>query len=422
MMLGLVIAYLGGVLTIASPCILPILPLVFSRSGQPFSQSGLPMLAGMVLTFTGFATLAAVGGEWTVFANEYGRYLALIFMGLFSLALIFPQFSVWSTSLLVSTGNRLTNYQMTNQPQGRKGALLTGVATGLLWAPCAGPILGLVLTSAIIKGANAGSTLLLFSYAAGAATSLALALCAGNKVFMMMKNSAKYVDRFRRVFGVMMLSGVVAISLGWDRSVLAQVSLLSTDKLETKLLDTLGPPSVNPVIDKGSAISTVGSANAIHTVADVTPLLQNRGLMPPLNGAVEWLNSKPLTAQALRGKVVLVHFWTFACINCQRSLPYVNEWARKYRDQGLVVIGVHSPEFAFEKSVKNVKREAAKLGIDYPIAIDNNFKIWRAYNNNYWPAHYFIDAKGQIRYMHIGEGDYEQSEQVIQALLRESSL
>jgi thiol-disulfide isomerase/thioredoxin len=152
-------------------------------------------------------------------------------------------------------------------------------------------------------------------------------------------------------------------------------------------------------------------------VAEQLPI---EGQMPPLDGAVQWLNSAPLTAEQLKGKVVLVDFWTYSCINCLRAIPYVKAWAEKYKDQGLVVIGVHSPEFAFEKNVANVKKAISDLGITYPVAVDNDYAIWRAFDNEYWPAHYFIDAKGQIRHHHFGEGDYDQSERVIQQLLAEA--
>jgi thiol-disulfide isomerase/thioredoxin len=143
-------------------------------------------------------------------------------------------------------------------------------------------------------------------------------------------------------------------------------------------------------------------------------------MLPDLAGATTWLNSPPLSAQALRGKVVLVDFWTFACINCQRALPYVRAWAEKYKDQGLVVVGVHAPEFAFERKVANVQRAARDLGLTFPIAIDNDFAIWKSFSNQYWPAHYFVDAQGRIRFHHFGEGEYERSEQVIRQLLAEA--
>ncbi len=164
-----------------------------------------------------------------------------------------------------------------------------------------------------------------------------------------------------------------------------------------------------------------GRAAQVQVSEAQAPLaLASEGAMPPLAGAVEWLNSPPLSAEQLRGKVVLIDFWTYGCINCRNALPHVREWNRKYKDQGLVVIGVHSPEFAFEKNIGNVKRALTELDLTFPVAVDNNFALWRAFNNTYWPAHYFIDAKGQIRFHHFGEGDYEQSEQVIRQLLDEA--
>jgi thiol-disulfide isomerase/thioredoxin len=156
---------------------------------------------------------------------------------------------------------------------------------------------------------------------------------------------------------------------------------------------------------------------AMAPAADTLPV---EGKLPSLDGAVQWLNSAPLTAEQLKGKVVLVDFWTYSCINCLRSLPYTKAWAEKYRDQGLVVIGVHAPEFAFERDINNVRKAVKDQGITFPVAVDNNYTIWRAFNNQYWPAHYFIDAKGQIRHHHFGEGEYARSEQVIQQLLEEA--
>lgn len=399
----LILAYLGGILTIASPCILPVLPFVFARADRPFLRSGLPLLIGMALTFALFATLAAVGGGWVVAVNQYGRWLALFLMALFGVTLLFPALSERVMRPLVSAGNRLSDRVAADKQNSVGSSLLLGVATGLLWAPCAGPILGLVLTGAALQGANVGSTLLLLAYAAGAATSLALALLIGGKVFSAMKRSLGAGEWIRRGLGVAMLLGVAAIAFGLDTGVLARISTASGGGIEQRLVQAFNPAS-RPA--------------ALQTTAEAAPALADLGEMPSLSGAVQWLNSPPLQAEALRGKVVLVDFWTYSCINCLRSLPYVKAWAEKYRDQGLVVIGVHAPEFAFERDVANVAKEAKKLGIDYPIAIDNNYRIWQAFNNQYWPAHYFIDANGRIRYQHFGEGDYAQSERVIQTLLR----
>ena len=160
--------------------------------------------------------------------------------------------------------------------------------------------------------------------------------------------------------------------------------------------------------------------DTVSTAAARPIKLPVEGKLPSLAGATTWLNSPPLTVDQLKGKVVLVDFWTYSCINCLRSLPYIRAWAEKYKDQGLVVIGVHAPEFAFEKQVGNVKKAVADLTIGYPVAIDNDYSIWRAFKNQYWPAHYFIDAQGSIRHHHFGEGEYAQSEQVIQQLLAEA--
>src|SRR5579864_3997381 len=162
------------------------------------------------------------------------------------------------------------------------------------------------------------------------------------------------------------------------------------------------------------------AAVQLATVASAETWLTGGRRLASLALATTWLNAQPLTAVALRGRVVLIEFWTYSCINWRRQLPYVRAWAEKYKDQGLVVIGVHAPEFAFEKNVDNVKKAAADLKLSYPIAIDNDYAIWRAFDNQYWPAHYFIDAEGRIRHHHFGEGDYDGSERVIQQLLAEA--
>ncbi|MFM0179541.1 cytochrome c biogenesis protein DipZ [Paraburkholderia aspalathi] len=443
-MLLIVLAYLGGALTILSPCILPVLPFVFARADQPFVRSGLPLLAGMALTFAIVATLAAVGGGWVTQANQYGRWLAIALLAIFGLTLLLPRFADHLMRPLVSAGNRLSNFAQGDGQQVRAGSsFLLGIATGLLWAPCAGPILGLVLTGAALRGASVGTTLLLVAYAAGAATSLAVALLIGGRVFTAMKRSLGAGEWIRRGIGAAMLCGVVAISLGLDTGVLARVSTIATGGLEQKLVDKLSPGATpaNPVAagNKTNAPANASGSDAVMTAnpaADASDAgammrasqgasggaaaLPVEGVLPTLNGAVQWLNSPPLTVQDLRGKVVLVDFWTYSCINCLRSLPYVKAWAQKYKDQGLVVIGVHAPEFAFERNVDNVKKAVHDLGVDYPVAIDNNYAIWRALNNQYWPAHYFVDGKGQIRYHHFGEGDYAESEKVIQELLTEA--
>ena len=396
----ILLAYLGGVLTIVSPCILPVLPFVFARGGRPFLTGTLPLLAGMAVMFAAVASLAAVGGGWAVSANQYGRIAAMILLGLFALTLLSRRLADALTRPLVALGNRLSGDA--GAQSGAGASFLLGIATGLLWAPCAGPILGLVLTGAAIGGASAGTTLLLLAYALGAASSLALAVLVGGRIFAAMKKSLGAGEWLRRALGVAVLAGVVAIAFGLDTGFLARLSLANTSRMEQALIDRLHPGKAR------ASVAVAGSALPVE------------GNMPSLKGAVAWLNSPPLTREALRGKVVLVDFWTYSCINCLRALPYVRAWAAKYKDHGLVVIGVHSPEFAFEKDLDNVKKAVARLGVTYPVAVDSNLAVWQAFNNEYWPAHYFIDAQGRIRAHHFGEGEYDQSERIIQTLLKEA--
>ncbi len=434
-----VLAFLGGVLTILSPCILPVLPFVFTRAGEPFRRSGLPLLIGMAVTFAGVATLAAVGGGWVVNANQWGRWLALALVLVFGLTLLLPSLADRLSRPFVALGNKLSSSASRSEGSPRS-SLLLGVATGLLWAPCAGPILGLILTGAALRGANVQTSLLLLMFAAGSAVALGAALFLGGRVFAALKRSLGAEEWIRRALGAAVVIGAVAIALGLDTGLLARVSTASTTKIEETLFGRLMPDRTpasggDDVLLPGPAMAGNGAAgngammsgnpamtggammSSAHGAAGALPV---QAPMPALDGATQWLNSEPLTREGLRGKVVLIDFWTYSCINCIRALPYVEAWYEKYRDQGLVVIGVHAPEFAFEKNVKNVERAIRDFGLKYPVALDNDYTLWRAFANEYWPAHYFVDAKGNIRHTHFGEGEYDASERVIQQLLAEA--
>src|SRR5580700_7784825 len=363
-MLIYLLAFVGGVLTILSPCILPVLPFVFARSDQPFRRSGLPLLTGMALTSSAVAVAAAFGGHWVVRLNQGGRYVAMAVFLVLGVSLLFPSLAETLTRPLVRAGGRL---QGAPSEQGGFGkSFVLGISTGLLWAPCAGPILGLILTGAAIQGPGVRSSFLLLSFALGAATSLGIALFAGNKVFSALKRSLSFEIWIRRALGVAVIMGVVAIALGWDTNLLTKLSFVNTAKAEEDLIHKLHP---------GKPVATL-AANS----ADTQPALDDEGPMPDLSGAVAWLNSPPLSSNSLKGKVVLIDFWTYSCINCLRALPYVETWAAKYKDAGLVVIGVHTPEFAFEKERSNVEKAVRDLKITYPVAIDSDYKIWEAFN------------------------------------------
>jgi cytochrome c biogenesis protein CcdA/thiol-disulfide isomerase/thioredoxin len=435
-----VLAFLGGALTILSPCILPVVPFVLARTEQPFARSTLPLLVGMAATFAALSTLAAVGGAWAVQLNDYGRLFALLVLAFSAAALLSERFATWLTRPLVAFGARLSSGNRAGARGGVVSSLLLGVATGFLWAPCAGPILGLILTGAALHGPSATTTVLLLAYALGAACSLAIVAGASTRILAALKRSLGAGVWVRRALGVAVLAAVVAIALRWDVGVLTRLSVASTNRLEQSLIDRVGPGRQSGAAMmamqgsmtgsmtgamSGNAMMSGNAAMSGGTMMSAAAPAQGgelpvEGELPSLTGALAWLNSPPLTPQALRGKVVLIDFWTYSCINCLRALPYVKSWYARYRDQGLVVIGVHSPEFAFEKDPANVTRAVHELGITYPVALDSNYAIWQAFHNEYWPAHYFIDAQGQIRGHHFGEGDYAESEQLLRRLLAEA--
>ncbi|QUE92133.1 cytochrome c biogenesis protein DipZ [Pseudomonas sp. SCA2728.1_7] len=395
------IAFLGGLLTVLSPCILPVVPFLFAGA-QRSRASILLTLGGMALTFALISSLAVVSSEWVIQASNSGRYVALIVMSVFALSLISARIGDWLTRPFVMLGNRLD--PDTRKKAGPMASIMLGVATGLLWAPCAGPILGVILTGAMLQGANAQTSLLLLAYGAGSALSLGTLISTGRSLVNRLKPSIPFTGWLRRGAGVAVLATAAVIATGADKTLLAKTSSEGVASVEKSVLENV-PKVLDYFISKVRADS---------------PMEQGKGAMPSLAGAVQWLNSPELSAEALRGKVVLVDFWTYDCINCQHTLPYVKDWAKKYEKDGLVVIGVHTPEYGYERIIDNVRDQVKKLGITYPVAIDNNYAIWRNFDNQYWPAHYLIDAKGQVRYSHFGEGRYQAQEQMIQQLLQEA--
>jgi len=401
----IIMAYLGGVLTLLSPCILPVIPFLFAGKSRSFTTIALT-LSGMALTFTLISLLALVGSEWAVQANQWGRYLALIGLTLMALSLLSTSLAQRLLQPFLALGNRLDNQG--RRHVGRLAPLLLGAATGLLWAPCAGPILGLILSSAILQGASGQTGVLLLAYAGGCISMLGLLLLASQRISGFLRKKLAFTARLRQLIGVAMLGSVALIATGSSASLLAQNTSSSINQLETRLVNSFARPNHSNSLQNHPAVQAIG---------ETEPQAPS---MPSLDGAIEWINSAPLSAEQLRGKVVLVDFWTFDCINCQHTLPYVRDWAEKYKDKGLVVIGVHTPEYAFERDIASVKREVKKLNLNYPIAVDNNYRIWQAFGNQYWPAHYYFDTKGQLRFYHFGEGSYAEQEKIIQRLLSEA--
>ncbi|WP_421914403.1 cytochrome c biogenesis protein CcdA [Mesorhizobium sp.] len=398
------LAYLAGMFTIATPCIFPILPFVLARANRPFSQGGLPMLLGLAFAFAAVASLASVAGGWAVEINKHGRTAALALIILFGVAMLMPAVAARITMPLVSIGSRLSRWSFRHGPDKDRttaSSLILGVATGFVWAPCAGPILGLILTGAALRGPSTETSLLLLTYGFGAATGLGIGVLCGKRLFAALRQSIPWAEGLRRISGAAVIAGALAISLGVDTGLLTRLASTSTTTFEQWIITTLSEKL--PVVDEVAQVPTLSRAQS------------------SLLGATHWLNTQPLSAEDIQGKVVLVNFWTYSCINCLRALPYIRAWAAKYKALGLVVVGVHTPEFAFEKSLANVERATGALGVRYPVAMDNDFAIWRAFGNNSWPALYFVGADGTVRHTVVGEREYDKSERLIQKLLSEAN-
>jgi cytochrome c biogenesis protein CcdA/thiol-disulfide isomerase/thioredoxin len=414
MLSSLVLAYLGGVLTIASPCLWPVIPIVFAAGRQRFRSHGLWVLLGMALSFSVVAALASVSVAWVATVNVWARHVALALIALLGLTLLWPAAAAWLSRPFVAAGLRLA------QPGTEAPPWLLGVATGLIWTPCAGPILALVLSAAALQGPTVDTWLMLLAYAAGAGTALGVALLSVQHITRLWAWPLRYAEGARKLAGAAVLLVVAGVALELDTVFLSKWSLDRTTALENAVTRL-----VQPVTQQDRADVPVPQEDLVQLTSlnnDFSQLFAPKvpSGMPSLAGATDWINSQPLSSEQLQSKVVLVEFWTYSCINCLRTLPYVRAWHDKYKAAGLQVLGVHTPEFAFERRTAHVQRATRNLGIDYPVAVDSDYAIWRAFGNRYWPALYVVDARGRIRHQQFGEGGYAETERVIQLLLQES--
>ncbi|HDR2789958.1 TPA: redoxin domain-containing protein [Enterobacter asburiae] len=392
----LIIAFLGGMISLLSPCTLPVIPLLFAGfQGQ--RRHLLALFAGMIVMFTLVAMLVTVASEWIVNATLIGRWIALLVLAIAALALIFPQFALRIAGPAVSAGNALNN--RSTQTRGLLSAFLAGLSVGLLWSPCAGPILGAIFSINIAGHSSITTGALLVAYGSGCALMLALLAAGGRTLMAPLRAKSALMARLRQGAGVVMLAAVVFNATGFITTLKGANGL--ADNLENSLLSLAKTASTQPKLQ---------------------PVVQEmpRSDLPSLSGGTDWINGDPVTPESLKGKVVLIDFWTWDCINCQHTLPYVRDWANKYQSQGLVVIGVHTPEYPWEKPLSSVKDAVNKWQLPYRVVADNNYQIWNAFGNQYWPAHYYFDAKGLLRYTSFGEGNYDKQEQVIQQLLKEA--
>ncbi len=419
MLVLLFFTFLSGIVTIFAPCIWPILPIVLSAGVTGGKKKPLGLVTGLAVSFIFFTLALAAIVKIIPFDPEVLRYLAVFIIGFLGLVLLVPWFGdklEGAVSRLSGIGGRFTS----GRGDGFGGGFITGAALGLIWTPCAGPILAAVATVAATQAVGYQAFLLIVVYVVGVCVPLYILTLAGGRLLTRTRALSAYTGVIQKVFGVVMILSAVMIFTGYDK------------KLQTTILEKFPSYESFLYVFENQAEKT-GQLEALRTgkesVTNVEssildsmtkPKLENLGPAPELTGINGWLNSDPLTLKSLRGKVVLIDFWTYSCINCIRTLPHVTSWYEKYKDQGFVVIGVHTPEFAFEHKKDNVAEAIKKYNITYPVAQDNDYATWQAYSNRYWPAHYLIDAGGNIRETHFGEGGYEETERAIQALLKEA--
>jgi len=394
----LLYAFLAGTLTILSPCTLPVVPPLVGAASSGRRQRVVWLLVGFGGTFVLVTVVLASALATAGVTTAALRTIAAIALGLAGATLVLPWLGRrWEAGSagLARLGGAVSGGA--GASPGRRQAILLGAAVGLLWAPCVGPLMASVIAAAVTGGPSLQVVAVAGAYVAGAAIPLGLIAVGGQRALRAMGASRRRAH-LQRSFGALMLASAITILTGLDLPLQNAVASLAA-------ADTA----------PGAALGGSGDSAVSPTLAPVP--LDDLGPAPELTGITAWINSAPLTMASLRGKVVLVHFWTFDCLNCLHVQPYVKAWAARYASAGLVVIGVHTPELSFERDLANVRQAVTQDGVAFPVAFDPAFAAWSAYHNLYWPAFYFVDRAGNIRYEHFGEGDYAASEQVIRELL-----
>ncbi len=415
MILLLGFAFLAGLVTIAAPCIWPLLPIVLSSSATGKSHTKpLGVTLGIMVSFTIFTLAISYLVQLFHLDPNIIRLFAVVVLVFLGLSMIIPSLARITEAWVSRLAGRLDTQGQT-QTSDFRGGFITGLSLGIVWTPCSGPILASIATLAATGQVSFSVILVTIAYVTGVGIPLFIFAYGGQRIIGKTRFVSHYTGRIQQVFGMVMLLTALAIYSNFDKTI--QAKLLDAFPSYTNLL--VGLERNNAVKNQLDALK--GKQSTAQSVVDTSGLFNTNAPAPEFTGITKWLNTDhPLTLKELRGKVVLIDFWTYTCINCIRSLPHVTSWYDKYKDQGFVVIGVHTPEFEFEKKSENVLNAIKMYNIHYPVPQDNNYATWNAYNNQYWPAEYLIDAKGIIRRTHFGEGEYDQSEMAIQALLEEA--
>jgi len=392
------VGFAAGLITALSPCVLPVLPILLAGGATGGRRKPYAIVAGLVASFTAF-TLA---GVWLLDAvglpKDLLRDLAIVLLFVVAASLLFPRLGLLLERPLARLGRR---------PAGDLGGgLLLGAALGLVFVPCAGPVLAAVTVVAASRDLGADVVALTLAYALGAALPMLL-VAAGGRWAAGMNAVRAHGTNVRRALGAAVAVTALAIALGADSRFQTTVPGYTEALQERIERSSAADRQLDRLVGRGHGETSDEG-------------LRDFGPAPEFTGISRWLNTAgPLSLERLRGEVVLIDFWTYSCVNCLRTLPFLRGWDRAYRDDGLRIVGVHTPEFAFEHELDNVRGAVDRLGIEYAVAIDNEFGTWNAYGNRYWPAKYLIDRDGHVRYVHFGEGAYAETERVIRSLLAE---
>lgn len=423
MALLIIFGFVAGAATALSPCVLPVLPIALSAGATGGARRPLGIVAGLAVSFT-FATVALV---YVISAlglpNDLLRKLAIVVLLGFGVTLMIPPVAARLEAWISQFASRAGVAE--GRGDGFWSGTAIGASLGLVYAPCAGPILAGVITVSAAQPFSGGRLAVALAYGLGSAAVLYFLMLGGRRVVAPL---ARRGTGLQVAMGAVMV--VVALAMLQDYDIRFQNRIASdlpaflvnpSEALE----ETASAQSALADLRGGGhdGVGSEASGEAPERAAGGGLDLPVLGQAPEFVGNQRWFNTpggKPLTLQELRGRVVLVDFWTYSCINCIRTFPYLKAWDERYREDGLTIVGVHSPEFAFEREAGNVERAIEESGIRYPVAQDNELATWYAYANQYWPAEYFIDAEGNVRYAHFGEGEYEEKELVIRELLAEA--
>ncbi len=434
MLVVLSFAFVAGILTILAPCTLPVVPLVLGASATGGRRRSIGVVVGFGSTFIALTVVFAAALGAAGLGTERLRLGSAIVLAIVGLTLAVRRIDRWAERGLApvaSLGGRIVGGRVDGS---LIGGLVLGGAIALVWAPCVGPIMAGVIAVAATRGPSVETALIATAYVTGAAIPIAIVTTWGRRARTALGGAIRHAT-MRRGFGVAMVLTAALIVSGLDLRVENAVAAVLPpgwsgalfaieqqpgiqEELDMLTTDRATPPRTRvpaTAADGGPGIDRLPDPIAATLPASVA--LADLGPSPELAGISAWINSDPLTIASLRGKVVLVQFWTFGCINCIHVQPYVKAWYDRYATAGLVVIGVHTPELSFERDLANVRDAVATADVRFPVAVDPDFTTWNAFRNNYWPAFYFIDKGGQIRHTHFGEGDYDGSERVIRELL-----